>query len=108
MTRYRFLREALSEYEDAIEYYERAKPGLGDTFVHDVEGVLAVTLEFPEIGSPVADTPQDLNVRRRLVQRFGVEIDYVVNADELVVIAVFHCKRRPGYWRDRLGKLRAK
>jgi len=49
-----------------------------------------------------------LNVRRRLVQRFDVEIDYVVRDDELVVIAVFHCKRRAGYWHDRLEKIRSK
>jgi plasmid stabilization system protein ParE len=108
VTRFRFLVEALSEYEDAIEYYERAQSGLGDTFIQDVERVLAVTLEFPEIGSPVADTPPDLNVRRRIVQRFGVEIDYVVGDDEIVVIAIFHCKRRPGYWSDRLSKIRPK
>jgi hypothetical protein len=34
---YRFLAEAAAEYVDAIEYYERVKPGLGDTFVRDVE-----------------------------------------------------------------------
>ena len=76
--------------------------------MQDVERVLAVTLEFPEIGSPVADTPPELNVRRRLVQRFDVEIDYVVVGDELVVLAIFHCKRRPGYWRDRLTKIQPK
>jgi len=48
---FRFLQEALVEYEDAIEYYERAQAGLGDTFIRDVEEVLALTLEFPHIGS---------------------------------------------------------
>jgi toxin ParE1/3/4 len=105
VNRFRFLREALDEYEDAIEYYERAQASLGDTFIRDVERLLAVTLEFPAIGSPVADTPPELNVRCRIVQRFGVEIDYVVVGDEIVVLAIFHCKRRPGYWRDRLGRI---
>jgi toxin ParE1/3/4 len=105
VTHYRFLRDALEEYEDAIEYYERAQAGLGETFIHDVERVLAVTLEFPEMGSPVVDTPPELNVRRRVVQRFGVEIDYVVRDDEIVILAIFHCKRPPGYWRARLASL---
>jgi plasmid stabilization system protein ParE len=105
---YRFLREALDEYEDAIEYYERAQSGLGDTFIRDVEHVLAVTLEFTEIGVLVADTPAELNVRRRIVQRFGVEIDYVAVGDEVIVLAIFHCKRRPGYWRDRLDSIKPK
>lgn len=41
-------------------------------------------------------------------QRLDVEIDYVADGDELIVIAIFHCKRRPGYWRDRLTKIRPK
>ncbi len=103
---FRFFQEALVEYEDAIEYYERAQAGLGDTFIRDVEEVLALTLEFPHMGSPVGGTPPELNVRRRLVRRFSVEIDYVQTGDALVVIAVFHSKRRPGYWRARLEGLR--
>jgi hypothetical protein len=35
-----------------------------------------------------------------------VEIDYLVAADDLIAIAIFHCKRRPGYWRDRFERLR--
>lgn len=108
MIGYRFIREALDEYEDAIEYYERAQPGLGQRFIEDVERVLALTLEFPDIGTVVPDMPLDLDVRRRVLQRFGVEIDYVVVRDELIVIAIFHCKRRPGYWRDRLESIRKK
>lgn len=41
---YRFLEEALVEYEDAIEYYERAQAGLSETLIRDVEEVLALTL----------------------------------------------------------------
>lgn len=89
-------------------YFEQVRAGLGDTFIQYVERVLAVTLEFPEIGSPVTDTPPELNIRRRLVQRFDVEIDYVAQGDELVVIAIFHSKRRPGYWSDRLNRIRSK
>ena len=57
------------------------------------------------MGVRVADMPARMNVRRRIVERFGVEIDYIVGHDALVVIAVFHGKRRPGYWRDRLRRI---
>ena len=68
--------------------------------------MLALTMEFPEMGAPVADTPPELGIRRRLVRRFDVEIDYLVSDDAIVIIAVFHCKRRPGYWKDRLRQFR--
>jgi hypothetical protein len=47
-----------------------------------------------------------MGIRRRLLQRFGVEIDYMPSDDALVIIAVFHGKRRPGYWQERLRRLR--
>lgn len=113
MKRYRFLREALEEYEDAISYYEdaisyyeNARSGLGHRFADEVERVIALTLEFPEMGAPVAGTPPELRVRRRLVRRFEVEIDYLVSDDTIIVLAVFHCKRRPGYWKERLRQFR--
>lgn len=105
MSHYRFEDEALVEYEDAAEYYERAQTGLGDTFVREVERVLRLALAFPNMGAPVAATPPDLRVRRLLVHRFDVELDYVASGDELIVIAIFHCKRDPGYWRSRLRRL---
>jgi plasmid stabilization system protein ParE len=104
--RYRFLREALEEYEDAVSYYEGARSGLGETFANEVDRVIALMLEFPEMGAPVVDTPPELGVRRQLVRRFDVELDYLVSGDTIVVIAIFHCKRRPGYWKDRLRQFR--
>ncbi len=104
--RLQFLAEALVEYEDAIDYYERVQSGLGDNFIRETEEVLALTLEFPEMGAPVEDTPPTLGVRRRFLRRFSVEIDYLIVEEALVVLAIFHCKRRPGYWRDRLDRIR--
>ncbi len=106
MKEHRFLGEALEEYEDAVAYYETLRPGLGASLILDFEQVIAVTLEFPEMGANVEDTPADLGIRRRVLQRFGVEIDYLVSGDMLVIIAVFHGSRRPGYWKDRLKRLR--
>jgi hypothetical protein len=67
VTGYRFLREALEEYGDATVYYERVRPGLGQTFLLEFERIMAVTLEFPELGARVADTPPELAIRRRLL-----------------------------------------
>jgi len=102
---YRFIDEALREYEDAVEYYER-ESGLGDVFIREVDRVLDLTLQFPEMGSLVLNTPPELRVRRRLVRRFDVEIDYIVIDDELIILAIFHCKREPGYWHARLRRVR--
>ncbi len=104
MKGYRFLGEALEEYEDAVGYYETLRPGLGAGFILDFDQSIAIALEFPEIGAPVEGTPPQLGIRRRLLQRFGVEIDYMPSDEMLVIIAVFHGKRRPGYWKERLRR----
>lgn len=105
MKEHLFLDEALEEYEDAVVYYETLRLGLGASFILDFDQVIATTLEFPEIGAPIDGVPAELGVRRRVLQRFGVEVDYLVSDDTLVIIAVFHGRRRPGYWKDRLKRL---
>lgn len=103
MKRYEFVEEALVEYEEAISYYEQASPGLGSSFVLYVERSLAFMLDFPEMGPLVADVPAELGVRRRLIRRFGVELVYRISDEVVVVLALFHGKRRPGYWKGRLN-----
>jgi plasmid stabilization system protein ParE len=106
MKSYRFLPEATSEYEDAIEFYENAQTGLGEAFIHEITRVIDLLMELPNMGSPVARTPPKLNVRRRIVRRFGIEIDYIVSGDVLIVLTIFHGKRHPDHWRDRLSRVR--
>ncbi len=39
------------------------------------------------------------------MKRFPFLIVYALFTDRLVVIAVAHTRREPGYWRERLGEL---
>lgn len=102
--KHRFTAEALSDYESAVVYYETQEPGLGVRFILDVDELISTMLEFPRMGVVVDGTPPNLEIRRRIVQTFGVEIDYMLEADELVVVAIFHTSREPGFWLDRLKR----
>lgn len=42
-------------------------------------------------------------VRSKGVADFPYRVVYDVEGEVLVVVTVAHAKRRPGYWRDRLG-----
>jgi toxin ParE1/3/4 len=99
------VRRWRKKYEDAIAYYESLRAGLGESFIPEVDRLIATTLEFPQMGAVVEGTPPELGVRRRLLQRFGVEIDYRISGETLIILAVFHGKRRPGYWRERLRRM---
>lgn len=101
-----FFPEALAEYEDAAAYYEMQAPGLGDRFICMLDEALALTMEFPFAGKPVEDTPAKYDLRQRVLPIFDVKIIYTARDDALLVVAVFHGRHRPGYWLDRLNKLR--
>jgi len=42
-------------------------------------------------------------IRKRPVHRFPYAVLYRVDPDEIVVVAVMHQRRRPDYWRSRIG-----
>ena len=75
--------------------------GLGTEFLAEVERTTATIVSHPKAASKVKK-----DIRRRLLKRFPFGILYVATIDEIVVLAVMHLRRRPGYWQDRLGSSR--
>jgi plasmid stabilization system protein ParE len=49
----------------------------------------------------MADVAGRPDVRMRVVRRYPYSIVYVVRGPNVVIIAVAHHRRRPGYWMDR-------
>ena len=91
-----FHPDASAELEDAALFYESRMTGLGKSFAAEVERTISLVQEFPEAGSPIGP-----NRRRVLVARFPYSIVYRDGPDSIVVVAVAHQHRRPGYWRRR-------
>lgn len=96
MTPVTILHEAESELWEAVAYYEQQAPGLGLDFQTAVEHSLYTIREFPE-SWPLRDD----GTRRCLTNRFPYLIVYTYSRDHIWLIAVAHCKRQPGYWRQR-------
>jgi len=92
----RFLPAAREELLAAVAYYEERQPGLGARLNAEVEHAVATMIAYPAIGSPITR-----NARRILLNRFPYSVVYRASSDEIVVIAVAHQRRRPGYWRRR-------
>jgi len=90
----RFLAEAAKESEHALSYYlQQGGPPLGAQFLAQLEAVLDLISHHPEVGSP---TSHDL--RRIRLNRFPFSVVYGVGDEELMIIAVAHHRRKPGYW----------
>jgi plasmid stabilization system protein ParE len=94
----RNLRAASEEFAAATQWYEKQRPGLGAEFFDAVTETTDRIEAHSEIGTPVSP---DQRTRRLLVQRFPYQVVYRLLPDEIVIIAVAHLKRRPGYWKTR-------
>ena len=46
----------------------------------------------------------EAELRRRLVRRFPFGILYRIEPEEIVIVAVAHLRRKPGYWRERIKR----
>jgi plasmid stabilization system protein ParE len=98
MTAVVFLPPAQEEMTEAARYYQTQSMGLGTEFLAEVERTISAIASHPKAAPKVKQ-----DIRRRLLKRFPFGILYVPTADEIVVLAVMHLRRRPGYWQDRLG-----
>jgi toxin ParE1/3/4 len=97
--RYEFHPEALHEYEDAARYYAGCQEGLELQFISCVESAFRQVSEAPMRGRIFEE-----DVRRRLVHVFPYAVLYSVESDYVLIIAVMHCSREPGYWRHRIER----
>ena len=93
MTRSVCLVPAEEEMLEAAEYYESQTRGLGRAFLAEVQRTVDRIVEHPRLGQLVRR-----GIRRRLTRRFPFGILYRVDPEEIVIIAVMHLRRRPGYW----------
>jgi toxin ParE1/3/4 len=97
-----FLRAARSEYLAALTYYEARESGLGSLFAQQVDEALAPALTFPAAFRVVHGKPPRFEFRAARLRSFPVSVIYIVRDDTLVVVAVFHDRRRPNYWLSRI------
>jgi plasmid stabilization system protein ParE len=95
--RVRNLKAAREEFAAATSWYETQRPGLGGQFFDAVVRTIDLIEAQPEIGIPSADQ----RTRRMLVHRFPYQVVYRLLRDKIVIVAIAHLKRRPGYWRRR-------
>jgi toxin ParE1/3/4 len=91
-----FLPEAQMEFYDAAEFYEEREIGLGRRFRVEVsEACAAIQTQ------PLLWREREGGFRRVNCPVFPYYIAYFIRGNTVVIAAVAHGSRRPGYWRDR-------
>lgn len=94
---------ASPDFTAAGDWYDSQLPGLGLDLVEEVERALDAIAERPATWPLWPGLAEKVGVRRFLLARFPFAIAYIVEADEVVILALAHLRRRPGYWRGRLS-----
>jgi toxin ParE1/3/4 len=88
--------EAEAEFDEAFDFYEARRAGLGPEFMAAVQKVLDTIAVSPRIHAIVFN-----DVRKGIVRGFPFCIFYRVLTDSIDVLAVFHTSRNPKLWQRR-------
>ena len=94
---YEFHPEAEQELHEAAARYESEIAELGFRLVDEVEHVIQLLLEHPDLGSRL-----DSELRHFVLRRFPFSVVYAVTSEIVHVLAIAHGSREPGYWRPRV------
>lgn len=97
MTPITYHEEAEAELLDEIGYFESRAKGLGRRFFAEICRAECIIAEFPESGEEILP-----GIRKIIVRKFRHLLIYSIEEDELLILAVAHHARRPGYWIGRL------
>ena len=97
----RLLDDAREEMRQSARWYEEKRSGLGDEFLDEVHAAFEEIEVHPKRFKKVEMEDSDREIRRFIVKRFPFLVVYEVRAEEVLIVAVAHGKRKPHYWRDR-------
>ena len=97
MIPFQFYFEAETEFNEAAAFYESKVSHLKEAFIEEVERCITIIRQRPEAAAPLGKLLRKINLRR-----FPYSIVFHHGADGLLILAIAHQSRRPGYWRARM------
>jgi len=95
--KYVFHPQARIELNNIIDYYEALQARLGLEFLEEVYSTVCRIIEFPKAWSSFSKS-----TRKCLLNRFPFAIIYRIRKDEILIVAIAHFARKPGYWKNRV------
>jgi plasmid stabilization system protein ParE len=91
-----FLQGARRDFDESLDWYAKRSTHAAVRFANAVDAALAAVA-----ANPTQFVATDRVHRACPVRKFPFRIVYRLVQDRVVVVAVSHAKRRPGYWRER-------
>lgn len=95
--KYAFHPEAELELYEAALRYEATVPKLGRRFRDEVERVVQLLLDQPELGACI-----DKDLRHFVLRKFPFSVVYAIAGEIIYIVAIAHGSREPQYWQGRV------
>lgn len=93
----RYHEAAEEELLNEIGYLDLQAHGLGRRFFNEIRHAENRIAQFPESAQAVRQ-----GIRTQMLRTFRYSLIYVRESDGVLILAVAHHYRRPGYWAGRL------
>ena len=84
------------DFREAFDFFTERSPAVGLRFFNEVLAAYSRLVAFPELGSAYMG-----GTRRLLLAEFPYFLVYTIDRGLVLVLAVAHTAREPGYWLDR-------
>lgn len=97
MTPVGYHEAAEDELLKEIGYLELRAKGLGRRLLAEVRRAESLIAQFPESAEEIRP-----GIRKRTLRKFQYSLIYSIEEDALLILAVAHHSRRPGYWVSRI------
>jgi len=91
-----YLEEAVVEAAAAASWYAARSATAAAGFAAELEAAAGAIQTTPEAWPPYVH-----GTRRYLLRRYPFAVVFRVERTRVLVVAIAHGHRRPGYWRDR-------
>jgi len=91
-----FHPDVSKEIKDSYQWYQDMAEGLGENFLDELESAYQAIIELPNIWPSFHK-----GFRRFLLSRFPFSAIYKIETSSILIIAVMHNSRKPGYWEKR-------
>jgi len=95
---------AIRDLDEAADWYEAQRAGLGGVFLREVSRAFEVIADNPRMWPVWEGWRSRTRVRRFVLQRFPFSIAYIGQRQRVLILAVAHARRRPRYWRPRASQ----
>ena len=101
----RYHPDARAELRAAMHIGEEERAGRGIALQQLVRRVERRIRRVPRSAPRWARLRAHFEIRKSVVRKTPYLVIYAILPDQIVVVAIAHTRKAPGYWRDRLSDL---